>query len=202
MRLNKPDQPSVIGLIQLSNSDVSERRLESGTDVSLVRKLIMMGLVSLGSLRSMNTMSPRPNFRTDWGTRQIPPAAATNPSHRLFVEAGLARVSRPDWHGLVGVTRSLHAAICRAHRLHGPNAQSRAARMTRTAISRRFDENLGNRHRRDSDLKDVQRLPRYRRVLVLDLEQDTCLFGDDGRRDFMTSIRPTVSPTPTGSPGP
>jgi hypothetical protein len=24
-------------------------------------------------------------------------------------------MSRPDWHGLVGVTRSLHAAICRAH---------------------------------------------------------------------------------------
>ena len=110
------------------------------------------------------------------------PAAATNPSHRLFVEAGLARMSRPDWHGLVGVTRSLNAAICRAHRLHGPDAQSRAAWMTRTAISRRFDENLGNRHRRGSDLKVEQRLPRHRRVLVLDLEQDTCLFGDDGRK--------------------
>jgi hypothetical protein len=66
-------------------------------------------------------------------------------------------MSRPDWHGLVGVTRSLHAAICRAHRLHGPDAQSRAARMIRTAISPRS--------------------------------------ATTGVRDFMTSIRPTVSPT-------
>lgn len=202
MRLNKPDQPSVIGLIQLSNSDVSERRLESGTDVSLVRKLIMRGLVSLGSLRSMNTMSPRPNFRTDWGTRQIPPAAATNPSHRLFVEAGLARVSRPDWHGLVGVTRSLHAAICRAHRLHGPDAQSRAARMTRTAISRRFEENLGNRHRRGSHLKVVQRLPAIAASSFSTWNRTPACSVTTGVRDFMTSIRPTVSPTATGSPGP
>jgi len=93
----------------------------------------MVGLVSWAHFDEDDVSTSQ--FSDRFGTRQLPEAAATNPSHRLFVEAGLARMSRPDWHGLVGVTRSLHAAICRAHRLHGPDAQSRAARMIRTAIS-------------------------------------------------------------------
>jgi hypothetical protein len=146
-------------------------------------------------------MSPPPNFRTDSGTRQIPPAAATNPSHRLFVEAGSHEQAR-----LARSRRRDAQPTCR-HLPHSPLARSGCPVAGRADDTHR---DLATVRRKTLEIaiaaaqtsRSYGGCPAIAASSFSTWNRTPACSATTGVRDFMTSIRPTVSPTPTGSPGP